>query len=30
MGIIGIYIGQISDQVKDRPQYIIDKYYGNF
>jgi len=30
MGIIGIYIGQISDQVKERPQYIIDKYYGNF
>ncbi len=29
MGILGIYIGQISDQVKNRPQYIIDKYYGD-
>lgn len=30
MGILGIYIGQITDQVKDRPQYIIDKLYGDF
>ena len=30
MGILGIYIGQIADQVKGRPQYIIDEFLGDF
>ena len=30
LGILGIYIGQIADQVKDRPLYIIDEFYGDF
>ena len=30
LGILGIYIGQITDQVKDRPQYIIDQRFGDF
>lgn len=30
IGIIGIYIGQIFDNVKNRPRYIVSKYLGNF
>jgi len=30
IGILGLYIGQISDQVRGRPRYIIEKYIGNF
>lgn len=29
IGILGIYIGQISDQVKNRPMYIVETYYGD-
>tara|TARA_A100001011_G_C14248269_1_gene816627 strand:+ start:708 stop:1652 length:945 start_codon:yes stop_codon:yes gene_type:complete len=29
-GILGLYIGQISDQVRKRPRYIVDKFLGNF
>lgn len=30
IGIIGIYIGQIFDNVKNRPRYIVSKYLGDF
>ncbi len=25
LGLIGVYIGRVFDEVKDRPDYIIDK-----
>ena len=28
IGILGLYVGQIFDQVKNRPLYIVDKIYG--
>ena len=28
IGILGLYVGQIFDQVKNRPLYIIEKIYG--
>jgi dolichol-phosphate mannosyltransferase len=30
IGIIGIYVGQIFDNVKNRPRYIVSKYLGTF
>lgn len=30
LGVIGIYIGEIFENVKDRPRYIIDKYLGQY
>ena len=30
IGIIGVYVGQIFDNVKNRPLYIISKKLGNF
>lgn len=30
IGILGLYIGQISDQVRGRPRYIVDELFGEF
>ena len=30
IGILGIYIGQIFEQVKNRPPFVVDKYFGKF
>ena len=30
LGVIGIYIGEIFDNVKNRPRYIIEKYLGDY
>ena len=30
IGILGIYIGQIFEQVKYRPPFVVDKYFGKF
>ena len=30
IGILGLYVGQISDQVRGRPRYIVDELFGEF
>ena len=30
IGIVGMYIGQIFEQVKNRPPFIVEKYFGKF
>jgi len=30
IGILGLYVGQISDQVRGRPRYIVDEFFGKF
>lgn len=29
MGILGLYVGRIYDEVKQRPKYVIEKYLGS-